>query len=93
MENNEHCVSPDVTQQQSRQAPVEASWWWTIVNILFLIELLPLALLFLLPFLLFQRVPKLQKPFLLFIRYYAKVIRETVRAIRSLTAPNPVRNP
>jgi hypothetical protein len=34
-------------EQVQSQAP---SWWWTIVNILFLIELLPLALLFLGPY-------------------------------------------
>lgn len=63
------------------QAP---SWWWTIVNILFLIELLPLALLFLAPYLLYERAPRLLKPFYLFIRYYAKVVRETVQDIRTL---------
>lgn len=64
------------------QAP---SWWWTIVNILFLIELLPLALLFLAPFLLYEHAPRLLKPFYLFMRYYAKVLRETVLDIRTLS--------
>lgn len=64
------------------QAP---SWWWLIVNILFLIELLPLALLFLGPYFLYPRVPWLLKPFYLFIRYYVKVIRETVQDFRALT--------
>ena len=73
-------------EQVQSQAP---SWWWTIVNILFLIELLPLALLFLGPYLLYERAPRLLKPFYLFIGYYAKVLRETVLDIRSLLGLNP----
>ena len=73
-------------EQVQSQAP---SWWWTIVNILFLIELLPLALLFLGPYLLYDRAPRLLKPFYLFIGYYAKVLRETVLDIRSLLGLNP----
>ncbi len=69
-------------EQAQTQAP---SWWWTIVNILFLIELLPLAILCFGPYLLYERAPRLLKPFYLFIRYYVKVIRETVQDFRALT--------
>jgi len=77
-------------EQVQTQAP---SWWWTLVNILFLIELLPLAILFAGPCLFFQYAPKALKPFYLFMRYYVKVVRETVRDIRSLLGLNPVKNP
>ncbi len=68
------------------KAPTQApSWWWITVNILFLIELLPLTILCAGPCLFFQYAPKVLKPFYLVIRYYVKVIRETVQDIRTLT--------